>query len=641
MSLSASKSNIYNKIKLYTSIANSNVENINIENILSENDGPLEFLENLTKTLVGQNGLEMLTQVALYKVVSQQYLNTLSDKIYDYVGNFISSDLQYNGTTINLPLSSIDPTNVFKKPDPVLGTGIVAQTTPAQQPVQPAPPPVQPASTTPQVLKKVTFSRSEPLLNPDLDLVHGALGSSKLPVDFEQSVSDELNDQFNNGKIPDVTNIQVKTYIQGNQIITEASCDIIESSDGIAYTVFTTRGSIGIHPPNPNDQSNYVTRHDNQLNYANGNPSNPNIFITQRLQNQYNGVAKQVGSPFTITLDVNGQIYGYKQSFFKASEYSKTQTLVNQQTGQPTQPTQPAQPTNQITNQVNQFSKTLKNQVLSNANTSFSFNLGTTNKTISLTYNEIENVIKTEIPNMSVLELFTGLRVLIGPMFSANVLVNEILNILFHTEWSKEDAEVLTIVRSYTNYTTKDVFKMDLKKLLDTEIETSEKGYNLNVNCFRENITITKGQIDKIVTNPTIENFKTLIPEFKTSTTTENKNAEEDYFKRILKTIGEAILSIIIKQPIIMFFINLYHKILDFSLDLKTINIGELIDKFKKFFENLFDVIYEEIICVIFNWIKKYLIKLVVGVTIILLKEQLNKKINILKSLGGFKRKII
>jgi hypothetical protein len=181
---------------------------------------------------------------------------------------------------------------------------------------------------------------------------------------------------------------------------------------------------------------------------------------------------------------------------------------------------------------------------------------------------------------------------------------------------------------------------MDLKKLLDLELNTTDGGYNIDVSCFRENITITKGQIDKIITNPTIENFKTLIPEFGTDiptaqNTTQNNNAKQDFFKKIIEAIGEAILSMVIKQPVIMFFISLYHKILDFAFDLKTINIGELIEKFKSFLQNLFDNLYEDIICVFFNWLKKYLIKLVVAVTIILLKEQLEKKRDILLSLTG------
>jgi hypothetical protein len=153
---------------------------------------------------------------------------------------------------------------------------------------------------------------------------------------------------------------------------------------------------------------------------------------------------------------------------------------------------------------------------------------------------------------------------------------------------------------------------------------------------FRENITITKGQIDKIITNPTVENFKTLVPEFGTDiSTTQNNNAKQDFFKKIIEAIGEAILSMIIKQPIIMFFISLYHKIIDFAFDLKTINIAELFEKFKAFLQNLFDSLYEDILCVFFNWVKKYLIKLVVSVTIILLKEQLEKKRDILLSLTG------
>ena len=412
MNLSSNKSDIYNKIKLYTSIANSNINNNeSIQDILSNNDNPLDFIFDLVNITVGENGLEILTQVVLSKVITQSYLNRLSDKIYDFVGNNLPTKSQINSTTIDLPLNVIDPTNTLKKAD----------------------------------------SESE-----------------------------------------------------------------------------------------------------------------------------------------------------------------------------------------------NGFSNAIKTQVLQNPNATATFNLGTTNKQINLKYDETTNSIKTGLPNLSMLELFTGLRASIGPMFSANVVINEILNILFHNDFTQEDAQVLTMVRSYTQFQTKDVFKMDLKKLLDIELDTAEKGFNINVSCFRENITITKEQIDGIISNPTVENFKTLIPEFVTETTTttpqvENENAKKDYFKKIMQAILDSILSIIIKQPVIMFFITMYHKVLDFSIELTNVRIPELFDKFKIFLENLFDDIFEEIFCIFLNWIKKYLIKLVVGVTIILLKEQLQKRKDILLSLSGSK----
>jgi hypothetical protein len=163
-----------------------------------------------------------------------------------------------------------------------------------------------------QTLAKVSFSRSEPISNPDLDLVHGALGSKRLTDDFEQRVQNELTKQASQGHNPDVTNLLVNTFIQGNQIITEASCDIIESKDGIAYTHFTTRGSIG---------GDYDTRHDGQV-----------TGLIDRLENHYGGVAKKVGKTFTITFQVNGQTISYKQSFFVVSDSKQPKMQQSQQT---------------------------------------------------------------------------------------------------------------------------------------------------------------------------------------------------------------------------------------------------------------------------------------------------------------------
>ena len=153
---------------------------------------------------------------------------------------------------------------------------------------------------TQKVLARVTIEGSQPIANPDLDLVHGILGSNRLQDDFAERVEDELKNQVNNGNKPDVSNIQVRTYVQGDKIITKASCDIVQSVDGIAYTHFTTRGSIG---------SNYAQRHDIQINGLIG-----------RLENYYGGVAKQVDDSIEISFKINGNVISYKQSFFVSSD---------------------------------------------------------------------------------------------------------------------------------------------------------------------------------------------------------------------------------------------------------------------------------------------------------------------------------
>ena len=402
MSIASSKSKIFDKIKIYSSIAYSNIDNNSNDSLISNSNNPYDFLFDLVKTTIGENGLETLTQVALSTVITQKSLNKLSDKVYESIGKNIPENLSANTTTIQLPLKTIDPANSFKKPD-------------------------------------------------------------------------------------------------------------------------------------TNENTN----------------------------------------PFFINI---------------------------------------------------------KNNVLRNSNTSFPFSLVGTNKTISMNYDEVNGNIKTTIPSISASELFDGLKGLAGPIFNSSIVINQIINILFHTNFSKEDSEILTIVRSYTKYETKDVFKMDLKKLLELQLDTTKNGYNIDVSCFRENITITNAQIDKLVSEPSVQNFKTLIPNFNSEI---GSNGSNDYFKNIINAIIEAILSIIIKQPIVLFVISIINKVLDFSFDLNNLDIPSLFEKFKTLIENIFDKIYEEIFCVIFNWIKKYLLKLVVLVTIKLLKEQLEKRKDILLSLSG------
>ena len=151
----------------------------------------------------------------------------------------------------------------------------------------------------------------QPISNPDLDLVHGILGSKRIQDDFSERVTQSLKDWNDKGYKTDVSNIKIKTYIKGNDIITESSCDIVESMDGNSYNEFTTRGSIG---------DDFETRHDGQVD-----------GLVDRLKQFYGGNAKQVGKPFVITFNFNGTNISYKHSFFVMSDNSggksKTTTI--------------------------------------------------------------------------------------------------------------------------------------------------------------------------------------------------------------------------------------------------------------------------------------------------------------------------
>ena len=151
----------------------------------------------------------------------------------------------------------------------------------------------------------------EPISNPDLDLVHGILGSKRIQDDFTERVTQSLKVWNDKGYKTDVSNIKIKTYLQGNEIITESSCDIVESTDGNSYNEFTTRGSIG---------DNFDTRHDGQVD-----------GLIDRLKQYYGGNAKQVGKSFIISFNLNGNNISYKQSFFVMSDNSggksKTTTI--------------------------------------------------------------------------------------------------------------------------------------------------------------------------------------------------------------------------------------------------------------------------------------------------------------------------
>lgn len=408
MGLSKKKSNIINKLKLYASIANSDIDNNSFDDLISRTDDPIDFLLDLIKTTIGENILETVVQNALAKVITQKKLNEFSDAIYASIGSNLSENstlppsLLQNGITI--PIKSIDLTDSFRKVN-------------------------------------ITGSTASKNTNPF----------------FKEMTTNVLN--------------------------------------------------------------------------------TPNVDIS-----------------------LSGTLAGF-----------------------------------------------------------------------SINYNEQNNDVTLKLPNLTQLETFTSLKNIIGPLFSADIVINEIINLLFHTDFSKEDAQLLTLVRSYTKYENKDVFKLDLKKLLDLELDTEKKGLNVDTNCFKENIEVTQEQINAVISNPSIQSFNTLVPELNTDTTSNFKN---DYHKSILKAIIEALLMIILKQPGIVFFINIFKKIIDINFNF-SISIPDIFENFKKLFENIFDNVYKEFFCIIFNFIKKYIIKLVVIITIKFLREQLEKRGKILESLSG------
>jgi hypothetical protein len=415
MSIASNKSEIISKIKVYYSLANSiDADSQNFDSLLSTTNSPVDFLFDIVKASVGENGLEVLTQVILSKIISQKKLNDLSDKLYDLIGNSLPEkgvlppDIKQNG--IKIPVKSIDPTDSFR--------------------------------------------------NSNLS----------------------------------------------------------------------------------------------------GGTKNTNAFF----------------------------------------EFIKTQVLPN-----------------------------------ANAANDITFSLVGVPYNVSMNYSDVTNEIRVGLPDINLLDLYEGMRGAIGPMFNSSIVVSEIIKILFHTNFKKEDAQVLTIIRSYTNYESEDIFKLDLKKLLDIEYDGIVEGYNIDISCFRENITITEQQINDVIAQPTVQKFTDLVPELNVSTTQETlTNAKNDFFKKLINALGEALLSIILKQPVILFLINIFEKIQNLNFNFE-VNINDIMQKLKALLEKIFDMIYEDFFCIIFNWVKKNILKIVIAVAIKLLREQLERREKVLLSLTG------
>jgi hypothetical protein len=250
---------------------------------------------------------------------------------------------------------------------------------------------------------------------------------------------------------------------------------------------------------------------------------------------------------------------------------------------------------------------------------------------VSMKYNDATGEILTKLPAISAKEIFVALTVYIGPLFSSKVIINEIINLLFHTDFTEEDAKIIIMTRSYAKYESKNVFKLDLNKLLNLQLDTETKGLNVDASCYRENIAVTREQIDLVANNPTVSNFKALIPEYNTET---SSNVVNDYYVKIFEAIGDALLAMFIKQPGVMFFINLYNKIMNIDFDFKR-DIESLFVNLGDFIGDLWDDIYEDFLCIVLEFIKKILLRLVIIVTIKLIREQLKKRQDILLSLSG------
>jgi len=278
----------------------------------------------------------------------------------------------------------------------------------------------------------------------------------------------------------------------------------------------------------------------------------------------------------------------------------------------------------------NPFFKKMVDDVLPQPNIDVNVAIGPV--PIKINYDEPNSNVKITLPELSQKAIFDIIKESIGPLFSSQVVVAEIMNLLFHTNFSRDDAQLLTLVRSYTKYENKDVFKLDLKKLLDLELDTEVKGLNVDTSCFKENIDLTVKQIEAVISNPTVESFNTLIPEFGTNTST--TNFKNDYHKSIIKIIIEALLMIVMKQPGVMFIINIINKLMNLD-ETFSVSIPEIFEKIKNLIEKIFDTIYDIFFCVIFNFIRNYVTKLVITIIIILLKEQLQKRSELLLSLSG------
>lgn len=140
-----------------------------------------------------------------------------------------------------------------------------------------------------QTGKKISIRGVQPANNTDWDLVHGILGSKRIEDDLEKRVSDELK----RGNYR-VTSVNIKSYKQGNNIVTDGEVTLQPVGVGqLPHKYFTTRGAIN---------NDYLRRYEENVRGVEG-----------RLMNLYKGNVETFG-PYIIPID--GTNVKYKQSFF-------------------------------------------------------------------------------------------------------------------------------------------------------------------------------------------------------------------------------------------------------------------------------------------------------------------------------------
>jgi hypothetical protein len=250
---------------------------------------------------------------------------------------------------------------------------------------------------------------------------------------------------------------------------------------------------------------------------------------------------------------------------------------------------------------------------------------------IIFNYNPVaQSIVLTINGILTIKKVITDLFNACGDILSSNDLIDTILKILFgYGEYNTDNYNLLmNLINNFIKYENQEVFEIDLSRLLEQQITEEQKGYKIDVTCVYENISITESQAQSVInSNNLINSFNELIPSQNL-----NNNFKNDYNKNIIKSIIKAILLLIFKNPLFNLILNLLKFLLNPLYDF-ILNLPEFFKNFTKSISDLFILIYDEFICYIFNFIKNELIKIVLSVTIILLKEKINKRIKIYNSL--------
>jgi hypothetical protein len=271
----------------------------------------------------------------------------------------------------------------------------------------------------------------------------------------------------------------------------------------------------------------------------------------------------------------------------------------------------------------NNFINFLITNVLTVPNTLVSF-LG-----INISYNNNSNSLEFYFgETLNVKKFITSFFDAIGDIFDKKDVIDTLINFLFKNGIIDENfLKMNVLIDNFIEYDTENISEIDLGKMLSYETEFQSKGYTVNASCFIEEIAISEEQFNEIInTTNFINTFNKIVP------SENNNNLKYDNYKKIIKALIKSILLNLLKFSPFILVLNLLKKLFNPIIDL-VINFEEYLKNAINGLIGFFNIIFDEFICFLYSFVEKEIVKIITAVSIILLREAIEKRAKIYSSL--------